>query len=321
MSVSEFLDSEVIGKKRVTLVSSLLRRFGYFNFFSEIEKFANNNSSQIELLTSESVQQVDGSIDITIVHTEKVTKRLFAVRPRESNETISAVFKRDMEEVRSEISKSKAGLWTPEYALVGSTSCEERGISVPVISAPAAPVSRPTENKIPKPASSMFSKAPVKSVSASQPKVEPTRAPVKFQVPLDKLDDPNDTFVDKESPVEKENSCSDVVMEAPQVVSVSSSVASAESPVAKRQRTEPEYREVIIKKKVKVTEYEMRPNGGMIVKDVERMVEEKKMELVRPPSQPMKSASSSVSSAGSKNEPKPAKPGQSTLAGFFKPKN
>jgi hypothetical protein len=317
MSVSEFLDSEVIGKKRVTLVSSLLRRFGYSNFFSEIEKFANTNSSQIELLTSESVQQVDGSIDITIVHTEKVTRRLFAVRPRESNETSSAVFKRDMEEVRSEISKSKAGLWTPEYALVGSTSCEERGISVPVIS---APVSRPTENKIPKPASSMFSKAPVKSVSASQPKVEPTRAPVKFQVPLDKLDDPNDTFVDKESPVEKENSCSDVVMEAPQVVSVSSSVASAESPVAKRQRTEPEYREVIIKKKVKVTEYEMGPNGGMIVKDVERMVEEKKMELVRPPSQPMKSASS-VSSAGSKKEPKPAKPGQSTLAGFFKPKN
>jgi hypothetical protein len=83
----------------------------------------------------------------------------------------------------------------------------------------------------------------------------------------------------------------------------------------------PQFRDVVIKKKVVVSEYEMNENGEMIVRDVEKMVEEIVREPVKSKPAPPSISSIRSGTSGQSSGPKKApKAGQATLTGFFKPR-
>ena len=334
MSIASFLEEEVLEKKRTALYSYLVRKYPDSSVLDEISRFLENHSQAVSLIISQSNTGEDGSHVISLTCSDKFSDRIFAIRPKDSNETFSSVFRRDREDIKAEMTERNNELWTPRHALITpSQKLEMRDIKAPMVSPtpnkPSISVNKPAPIGVPSRAPS--SNAPASVVSkpvvanpvsvAKKPVVAP---PVKFQVPLDRLDDMNDGFVEKKNIEEesvKENSFESADPSPPQVALTVSS--SSVSPAPKRPRTEePEYREVTIKKKVLVTEYEMGPNGEMVVKDVEKMVEETRMELVKPSSQqPATRTAPSSGSSGKKDPPKPAKPGQGTLTGFFKPKN
>jgi hypothetical protein len=327
MSISEYLESELLLKRRAILMSGLIRKFGHDSVVQEASKFLNRNTEHVSVLFTHACTGENGNRIITLTEEIGNINNLFSIKPRDSAETPSAMVKRDIEEIRTDMIAARPGLWQPIFATITAETCLEREIKnvTPTASKPAiASVGVKSA-----PATLYESSKPKVHAAMEQKKVEssvPEKPRAKFQVPLDRLDDPDSelpTDKKREEVEMKENSTSS--QGAPEVV--------VSSPSAKRQRmeepveeiaesiasSEPQYREVVVKKKVVVTEYEMGPNGEMIVKDVEKMVEETKMELVKPPSK--QSSVRSVAQSQTKKEQKPAKPGQATLTGFFKPKN
>ena len=348
MSVCEFLESEVIEKKRTALYSFLLRKFGNENVLENINHFFSSNSQLVSLLVSQSSLSSDGAHVISLVNADKVTDRLFAIKPRDSNESYASVFRRDREDVKAEMRACNESLWSPSHALItASHPLEQRAIrnstgpasnfsSKPTgqISNPSSkpigqavnPSSKPigqTSNASAKPIGQTVNPSSKPIGQTVNPSSKPASTKALFTVPLDRLGDPDDEIEEKEKVIEHSLEVEQDAA-APQVaVTVSDS---SEAPTAKRQRVDgdedkPQYREVTIKKKVIVTEYEMGPNGEMVVKDVEKMVEETKLELVKAPHVTNNNnKSNSASSSATRKEPKPAKAGQGTLSGFFKPK-
>jgi hypothetical protein len=254
------------------------------------------------------------------IRNEKSSKQLFALRALTSGESASSIWKREMEEVRKEMVLVRPGLWNPKHALVSHDS-PQREVAIltqekPQSSKPSAVFaqSAPAQLSVPK----------TKEKSVAQPRAKPVTK--KFEVPLDKLDEPHsnskqDEVEDEKMSVEKENVELEQSAAAPEVALT---ISSASSPSAKRQRfeevesvassSEPQFRQVTIKKKVVVTEYEMGPNGEMMVKDVEKMVEETKLEPVPPASG---RSSINVRPTEKKKDAK-ATPGQGKLTSFFK---
>lgn len=342
MSISEYLESEVLEQRRAILMSGLIRKFGSASVAQEAGKFLSSHAEHVSALFTHASVGTEGQRVISLTEDMGDINRLFSIKPRDSVETPSAIVKRDLEEIRADMIAARPGLWQPSFATITAETCLEREIKTVVVPAP-----NPVSTGKPSTASvgvksapaNLFTSSKPKTVAVAEKKVETkpvapaektTAAPrAKFQVPLDRLDDPDSELPtdkkrqDDEEVEMKENSTSS--QGAPEVV--------VSSPSVKRQRmdepveeiaesvasSEPQYREVVVKKKVIVTEYEMGPNGEMIVKDVEKMVEETKMELVKAPSK--QSSVRSVVQSQTKKDPKPAKPGQATLTGFFKPKN
>ena len=344
--VQSFLQEELIEKKRSVLFSSLVKRFDFGAELTDgLQTFLKASQADVVVLSRTSELRPNGELVISlrkIVELPEALSDVFLIQPRDSMESASSVFKRESEATRAAMTASRPALWIPSYALVTS-DCPERAIAVPVIT-PSVAVSGVKSAVGSKSAPSglgAFVKsvesaersvvkttvtAPVTAVNAPF-KAKPSTAGVKFQIPLDRLDpdQANERANDDDEPVEaaKENGAPEVAV-----------TVSSESPVAKRPRVDavesaisvessstssPKFREVTIKKKVIVTEYAMGPNGEMIVKDVEKMVEETRMEPVVASRRP---APSSVASSKQSSAPtKQAKPGQATLTGFFKPKN
>lgn len=333
-SVHDFLESEVIDKSRTVLYSSLSARFELDKKFqtgikSFISKFGQNVKVLIVFTagsgsgSEETLEIKLRSIDSVEFESKPFEKlNVFAFRPTTSEESSSSIWKREMEEVRQEMASNRKDLWQSKNAVVIHPSTE-RNLSVSFQPPPPVATSKP----------------PV-SVVKDKPETK------KFQVPLDKLDDDKD----EKMSIEKDNE--EAKLPAPEIALTisSSSVAGEEilssnaSPQAKRPRveeaaesiesssrasgSEPQFREVTIKKKVVVTEYAMGPNGEMIVKDVEKMIEETKLEPVMVmPSNSSKSSRSQpfISRTGGekdkKKEPKASAPGQGKLTSFFKAKN
>ena len=355
MAVTDFLESEVIEKSRLVLFSSLLKQFA--------------DPSQIALSTREFIASHPDAVAVHVaVSTESANARTisvvpleaagdsaftyFSLKPKASIESNSAVWKRECEQTKAEIVACRPALWKPHHANV-SSDCPEREIALvtlpPVNAVRSAPTSAPASMTASKQTSVSggnklgFAKASTQQVAPPPPaKAEVLPAAIKrpaaakFQVPLDRLDDPDtDMLPEKESSV-AEDEARDA---APEIaVTIASSVAGADShtsPEPKRARIEAsesgsidsgvsvggpvEYRDVVVRKKTIVTEYEMGANGEMIVRDVEKMVEETRREPVRP-RMPQRDIPAAAGNGTKKAEPK-AKPGQGTLAGFFKPKN
>lgn len=317
--VDEFLESEVIEKSRAVLYSNLLSRFASEQQVDYgVKSFVGKSGEKVKVLVVvTTISESDGSIKMSLKEiggNEFSGDPLpcFGLWPLTSQESASAVWKREMADVRKEIVSARPGLWQPKHALVVAES-EERRIS---IHHPSQVVAKPP------PAATK----PEKSVS------QPVKAAKKFEVPLDKLDAP-----DEKMSMEKENEDSSQSQQgAPEVAltiaSSSSGVVEEEvvvPPEVKRQRmmpddqaheNVPEFREVTIKKKVVVTEYGMGPNGEMIVRDVEKMVEETKLEKVVA-TRAVVTKSVDKKSEVKKPPPKGAAAGQGTLTSFFKSKN
>ena len=171
---------------------------------------------------------------------------------------------------------------------------------------------------------------PQPTVPVSQPtkaSVKTTTAAVKYQVPLDSLggECPGTPEREREETETLEMSAEQVEDEKMHVDEPSW------SPQSKRQKLEepvdepessppssPQFREVVIKKKVVVSEYEMNENGEMIVRDVEKMVEEIVREQVKVPEKKKQSGFGGSSLANNKTKPASSAPsGQGTLTGFF----
>jgi hypothetical protein len=323
MSITEFLQEEVIGKRKSILVSSLFRQFDYGTVIKGSRAFANMSPDQVTVYVVESSKSHNGEIVLSVATLENAQDKsnIFCFKPKDSIESNSSIWKRESEAVHSEIVNAKPNLYIPSYALV---TCEssQREISVPVI----APKAQIASLSNPKTSISQPSVSVVKEDKSSKQKPAPTSRP-KFQIPLDRLDEPD----------EKENSrtpsCPGTPANAPPEVAVSIEDSSVGSPDRKRQKTveeesapvsvassSPQYRQVVIKKKQVVTEYVMGENGEMIVRDVEKMIEEVKTELV-PSSAPRSVASIKSSSSGASKVPKPVAPGQGKLTSFFKAKN
>lgn len=328
MSISEYLESKVLLQKRAILISGLIRKFGHDNVVEEARKFLNINKEHVSALFTHAFTEENGNRIISLTEEIKDINHLFSIKPRDSSETSSAMVKQDLEEIRADMLAARPGLWKPIFATITAETCLEREIK----NVPTAAFKPEIANIGVKSApASLLASAKPKPVAMEQKKVESRvteKSRAKFQVPLDRLDDPDSELPTdkKREEVEMKENSSISSQGAPEVVV-------SRSPSAKRQRmeepmeeiaesiasSEPQYKEVVVKKKVVVTEYEMGPNGEMIVKDVEKMVEETKMELVKPPSK--QSSVRSVAQSQTKKEQKPAKPGQGTLTGFFKPKN
>lgn len=339
MSVLSYLESEILEKRRAVFVSSLLRKFDHKSLLEDAKKFLSDNNDKVSTLFTRATSNEDGTRVISLTSEKNGLEHLFSIKPIDSAESDSAMWKRDLEDIRTEMTKTESNIWEPKFANIGAANCLERQIAIApsVVTTSKSVTTNGSSTTMSKSGNLFSSSQKVASKPTSvEKKTETTHVEkkplTKFQVPLDRLDDPDSELPtdkkrqDEDDEEMKENS-DDVTHAAPEV---------AVSPSAKRQRTdtpmeevvaesiasssEPQYREVVIKKKVIVTEYEMGPNGEMIVKDVEKMVEETKMELVKPPSK-QPSVKSIGSSSQSKKEPKPAKAGQATLTGFFKPKN
>ena len=337
--VLSFLQEELIEKKRSVLFSSLVKRFDFGAELTDgLQTFLKASQADVVVLSRTSELRPNGELVISlrkIVELPEALSDVFLIQPRDSMESASSVFKRESEATRAAMTASRPALWIPSYALV-SSDCPERAIAVPVIT-PSVSVSGAKSAVGSKSAPSGMGAFVKPSASSAERKATvtapvaavyaPVRAAVKFQIPLDRLDPDhaNEGAHDDDEPVEaaKENGAPEVAV-----------TVSSESPVAKRPRVDavesaisvessstssPKFREVTIKKKVIVTEYAMGPNGEMIVKDVEKMVEETRMEPVVASRRP---APSSVASSKQSSAPtKQAKPGQATLTGFFRPKN
>lgn len=172
--------------------------------------------------------------------------------------------------------------------------------------------------------------APQPTVPVSQPtkaSVKTTTAAVQYQVPLDSLggECPGTPEREREETETLDMSVEQVMGEE---MHVDETIA---SPQSKRQKIEepvdepessppssPQFREVVIKKKVVVSEYEMNENGEMIVRDVEKMVEEIVREQVKVPEKKKQPGFGGSSSANNKKKPASSAPsGQGTLTGFF----
>ena len=328
MSIGAYLESEVVEKKRSVLTSGLLRKFNSATFFNELSDFLDKRDDIVPLYL-ESKTGENGNRIISVSETKGSADRVFLIKPVGSEDSASALWKRDIEEVRSEMVAKRPSLWTPQYATVSSDVCDERKVTVVTSIPPAPQKTIPTVSSVKstqpavKTSQQTIKSNPIavktsQTAAVSAPAaLAPQKKQIKYQIPKDRLDDPDEVSMKSEETKENgEHHSPEVLVEA-----------SAESPVTKRQKveedtemvtsSEPQYREVTIKKKVIVTEYEMGPSGEMIVKDVEKMVEETKMELVKPV---VAKKQAPMASQG-KKEPKPAKPGQGTLTGFFKPKN
>ena len=167
-------------------------------------------------------------------------------------------------------------------------------------------------------------KEKVDSVPSSQAAVSKPAATVKYQVPLDSLggeapNTPERVSDEMDEPAEKE----DVQMEEQQVKSSSSPDRNRQKIVVEPEEEEvidtlsssPKFREVVIKKKVVVSEYEMNESGEMIVRDVEKMVEEIVKEQIKPAAK--KTVGGSTAAAAAKKKTSSAPAGQGTLMGFF----
>ena len=316
--VDEFLESEVIEKSRAVLYSSLLSRFASEKQVEYgVKSFLGKSGEKVKVLVVvTTISESDGSIKMSLKEIGSMELsgeplHCFGLWPLTSQESASAVWKREMDDVRKEIVSARPGLWQPKHALVVAES-EERQKSMHHPSLP-----------VPKPPPAVAK--PEKSVP------QPKKATKKFEVPLDKLDAP-----DEETLMEKENEDSSQSQQgAPEVAltiaSSSSGVVEEEvivPPEVKRQRIMPdeapenlpEFREVTIKKKVIVTEYGMGPNGEMIVRDVEKMVEETKLEKVVAPRAVVTKSVEKKSEAKKPPSKGPAA-GQGTLTNFFKAKN
>jgi methionine-rich copper-binding protein CopC len=309
MSVGAYLESEVVEKKRSVLTSSLLRKFNSANFFNELNDFLEKREDIVPFYL-ESQTRENGSRIISVSETKGSVDRVFLIKPVGGEESTSAIWKRDIEEVKTEMVASRPSLWTPKYASVSSDACEVRMVITPTPVAHATVTNSSVKSTQ---ASVKTSKPAVVSAPAA---LVPEKKQIKYEIPKDRLDDPDQAPMKSEETKENgEHYSPEVLVEA-----------SPDSPVSKRQKvdaemvasSEPQYREVTIKKKVIVTEYEMGPSGEMIVKDVEKMVEETKMELVKPV---LAKKSAPAAASQGRKDPKPAKPGQGTLTGFFKPKN
>lgn len=346
MSVTEFLTSEVQEKRKAVLVSSLLKRFDHSQVVKESHEFSSQESVEVFVTVSASS---DRGTKLSVMPLRDARERgfsnfqIFAFKPKDSAESNSAVWKRGCEATRSEIISAKPHLWHPSHAVIVSESTE-RQIAVAVV---AAPVPVKTNNS----SSSSTSKSgnsgsklgftnvsgpkEVKAAPKPVPPAEPVKraAPAKFQVPLDRLDEP--------MLPEKENSetCHE---EAPVVATAEDEATEPASPEPKRARvtdppmetvsssasvvsvisSEPQFREVVIKRKQIVTEYVMGENGEMIVRDVEKMIEEVRMEQVKPSSvKSLNSNKTSGSPTSASGKGPKATPGQFKMTNFFKAKN
>lgn len=346
MSVTEFLTSEVQEKRKAVLVSSLLKQFDYSQVVKETHEFSSQESVEVFVTVSASS---DRGTKLSVMALGDAREKgflnfqIFALKPKNSAESHSAIWRRECEATRSEIISAKPNLWQPSHAVIVSESTE-RQIAVPVVAAPVPVKTNNTSSaSTSKPGNSGsklgFTKVSVPQEVKSAPKPAPPAEPVKraalakFQVPLDRLDEPmlpekensetsheeppvvatpEDEAREPASPEAKRARVTDPPVET---VSSSASVVSVES-------SEPQFREVVIKKKQIVTEYVMGENGEMIVRDVEKMVEEVRMEQVKPSSvKSVNSNKTSGSPTSSSGKGPKATPGQFKMTNFFKPKN
>jgi uncharacterized protein (DUF433 family) len=302
MTILTTLQSEIIDRNRAMYVSQMVRRFG--DVSAVHQAIAQLPKDQVDIWMA---RYEESSVSLVKLEGQGSDQAVpFLVRPKNSIESDESLWKRDRAEVKELIVSARPGLWVGAASVsqILPSSCEERVIQG--LTAPTAP----TQSK---PPASKAAVAPPTERKIEQQKSEPK----KYTVPLDTLDP--DEIMERKPDVAEDHI---VVAPTPAPISVSDNT-SVSSPQAKRVKTtaeeptgSPRFREVVIKKKVIVTEYSVGENNEMIVKDVEKMVEETVMEHVRPAVPKLKSSAPSSSSGKSAAKPPPA--GQATLTGYFK---
>jgi len=343
-------------------MSDLMRKYGSFDLVQKAMKtFLESSNVPLSVFVATTTATTNDEIvsikPLGEVETNKSTGWwYYMIRPppTSGSEGISAIWQRHIEGVKEEISSVSPGLWKGAFersVIVGEFV--ERDIRVVVVpsaisaggnrSAPAILTSSTGGGKLgfkifPGPATVSDPKP-----SSAAPAVKiPPRSGAKYQVPLDSLGGGDAPGTPERHRDEAEEVSSEIVGKTVDgdVMDVCSSsigcgetVSEIRSPVNKRQRMEssaaaeetavgPEFRDVVIKKKVVVSEYEMNENGEMIVRDVEKMVEE----IIR---EPVKKSSNvnrgglprSAAGSGGGGPKKSPAAGQGTLTGFFKKSN
>lgn len=317
MTVGVFLTSEVLEKHRTVFTRTLSPE--------ECCKWLQDNSNEV---MAYSLSCRDDKIAL-IPFTERASN-VYMIGPK--NYPTSSLWKREISEIAEEMHSVRPNLWTP-------SDCEfvspEREIRVHVAVAANPVKHRPQQEQVNKSANRLgFQKVALKELEKVE---QPVPAAVlekenviktKFQVPLDSLE--GDEEMMEEEPADSVVAHS--VAPTTEVMSVSSSPAkkrrknivpvtnglnfakeshptlsSAVLPAAPIIQGEDgkQYREVIVKRKTVTTEYAMSESGEMIVKDVEKMVEE----IVR---QEVRAEKSGISVS--------SKSSQGTLSGFFSKK-
>ena len=340
--IEQYMSVELGDRMRTISASELMRTFSqsFDTVQAAMKKFVTSSNCLDNVFVAVS-ESGENDTRLRVIRLNEVSELAstatwwyYMIKP--GNESATSAWQREVDFMKKSVSDSSPDLWPGAcvYAnIVSDESVRERQVQIRVEQQPTAKTVGQSSTQVVTTSSQSlanrnklgFSKMSGPVVSkVEQPVAKPYNSPkkapqtaTKYQVPLDSLEgqapgtpEPAgevtpemeiDTEPARDSPETKRQKVEEIVQDESE---------SPEVPFS------PKFREVVIKKKVVVSEYEMNEHGEMTVRDVEKMVEEVVREQIKVPDRRPKPMG--LSGGAKKKSTSSAPAGQGTLTGFFK---